>query len=58
MLQVHSLRRHLAAWRDHQQQAGADGQARLKAALLFSCLRSSGAVACRTGGCKSAVTML
>ena len=42
---AHCLRRHLAAWRGHQQQVGADGEARLKAALLFSCLRSSGAAA-------------
>ena len=54
--QLHCLRRHLAAWRGHQQQVGADGEARLKAALLFSNLRSSGAAACRHILCLSAVT--
>ena len=42
---MHSLRRHLAAWQGHQQQVGADSEARLKAALLFGYLRSSGVAA-------------
>ena len=40
--QSHCLRRHLDAWRARQRQAGIDGEERLRAALLFCYLRSSG----------------